>query len=125
MAALATKTSYFSRSAYCLGGNGNREVWCVGGNGKGACGIGNQETQKQLIKCAWSEKLQIRNIFAANQFTLVDDMDGNYYSAGNNIDGACTVKDSSSKHILNMTPITYFKEKNMKILQIFMHYRAD
>eukprot|EP01083_Nonionella_stella_P084752 234688_1 len=24
-----------------------------------------------------------------------------------------------------MTPITYFKEKNMKILQIFMHYRAD
>eukprot|EP01083_Nonionella_stella_P286671 975644_1 len=82
--------------------------WCIGQNESGQFGIGNKNAQKQLMKCGWSEKIQIRNIYAANQYTLVEDIHGNYYSAGWNGSGACTVNDKS-KYILNMTPITYFK----------------
>eukprot|EP01083_Nonionella_stella_P085219 236197_1 len=48
-------------------------------------------------------------------------MNGNYYSAGSNADGACTVKDKSES-ILSMTPITCFKENNLKIAQVFVSF---
>eukprot|EP01083_Nonionella_stella_P075761 206060_1 len=51
-------------------------------------------------------------------------MNGNYYSAGDNRGGACTVNDKSMK-ILNMTPITYFKQNNIKISQVFVNNRGD
>eukprot|EP01083_Nonionella_stella_P147877 467228_1 len=102
MAALSTKTS------------SRRAVWCIGKNLCGAFGIGNKNAQKQLMKCVWSEKIQIRNIYVSNSgYTMVEDMNGNYYSAGYNGDGACTVNNESDE-ILTMTPITYFKQHNIK-----------
>eukprot|EP01083_Nonionella_stella_P153697 494186_1 len=97
----------------------DRSVWCIGRNMDGQWGIGNKITQKQLVKCGWSQKIPIRNIYAALHYTVVEDMDGNYYSAGFNEKGACTVNDKS-KYILNMTPITYFKQNNIKIVQVFV-----
>eukprot|EP01083_Nonionella_stella_P039729 108086_1 len=86
----------------------DRYVCCIGKNHQGEFGIGNMKAQKQLIKCHWSENIKIRNIYVAHQYTLVEDTDDNYYSAGYNGRGACTVKDES-KHILSMTPITCFE----------------
>eukprot|EP01083_Nonionella_stella_P048054 128684_1 len=98
----------------------HRSVCVIGQNFQGAFGIGNEKAQKQLIKCHWSENIQVRNIYTANQYTLVEDTDDNYYSAGYNGDGACTVKDKS-ENILTMTPITCFKENNLKISQVFVN----
>eukprot|EP01083_Nonionella_stella_P053706 141938_1 len=84
-------------------------VRCIGDNSNGEFGIGNKKAQKQLIKCDWSQNIKIRNIHAASRrYTVVEDMDGNYYSAGNNQSGACTVNDTSDE-ILTMTPITCLK----------------
>eukprot|EP01083_Nonionella_stella_P299824 1020393_1 len=82
MAALSTKPS-----------SCRRHVWGIGKNECGVFGIGNDDTQKQLMKCGWSEKIQIRNIYVSNHYTVVEDMNGNYYSAGFNVYGACTVND--------------------------------
>eukprot|EP01083_Nonionella_stella_P064364 167652_1 len=112
MAALFTKTSPSDR------------VLCIGLNRFGQFGIGNDDEQKQLMKCGWSEKIQIRNIDASNNYTVIEDMNGNYYSAGYNGHGACTVNDESRK-ILTMTPITYFKQHNIKILQVFVSNMGD
>eukprot|EP01083_Nonionella_stella_P306580 1074228_1 len=105
-------------------------LWCIGLNVYGQFGIGNDDAQKQLMKCGWSEKIQIRKIYASNMYTVVEDMDGNYYSAGYNEDGACTVNNESgySDSILNMTPftpITYFKQHNIKIVQVFVSNMGD
>eukprot|EP01083_Nonionella_stella_P152435 488581_1 len=91
----------------------HRSVCVIGQNFQGAFGIGNEniQTHDQLIKCHWSENIQVRNIYTADQYTLVEDTDDNYYSAGYNANGACTVKDQSS-YILSMTPITCLKEHN-------------
>eukprot|EP01083_Nonionella_stella_P084512 233979_1 len=100
-------------------------LWCIGFNALGEFGIGNDNAQKQLMKCGWSEKIQIRNIYTSNRgYTVVEDMNGNYYSAGWNGSGACTVNDKS-KYILNMTPITYFKQNNIKISQVFVSNYGD
>eukprot|EP01083_Nonionella_stella_P214834 773745_1 len=89
-----------------------RAIWCIGRNMYGDFGIGNAHAQKQVMKCGWSEKIPIRNIYVTNRgYTVVEDMNGNYYSAGYNRHGACTVNDESMK-ILNMTPNTYFKQNN-------------
>eukprot|EP01083_Nonionella_stella_P106297 306537_1 len=115
MAALATtqkQTTIASSHQY---------VCYIGQNDDAQSGIGNKKAQKQLIKCHWSENIKIRNIYAANQYTLVEDTDDNYYSAGYNGDGACTVKDKS-EYILSMTPITCFKENNLKIAQVFVSF---
>eukprot|EP01083_Nonionella_stella_P136187 414268_1 len=57
---------------------------------------------------------------------MVEDMDGNYYSAGYNGDGACTVNNESDENlILIMTPITYFKQHNLKISQVFVSNYGD
>eukprot|EP01083_Nonionella_stella_P163660 539334_1 len=110
---LCTKTS-----------SSRRAVWVSGCNNCGVFGIGNDDTQKQLMKCGWSEKIEVRNIYVSNHYTVVEDMNGNYYSAGYNGSGACTVNDTSRK-ILNMTPITYFKQHNIKIVQIFVSNEGD
>eukprot|EP01083_Nonionella_stella_P150530 479688_1 len=94
-------------------------IWCIGRNFNGEFGIGNKNAQKQLMKCDWSDKIEIRKIYVANHYTVIEDMGGNYYSAGYNSGGACTMNDESS-WILNMTPITYFKENNIKISQVFV-----
>eukprot|EP01083_Nonionella_stella_P312539 1118332_1 len=95
-------------------------LWCIGFNALGEFGIGNDNAQNQLMKCGWSEKIQTRNIYVSNRgYTVVEDMNGNYYSAGHNGYGACTVN-SESDEILTMTPITYFKQNNIKILQVFV-----
>eukprot|EP01083_Nonionella_stella_P276954 941541_1 len=103
-------------------------VRCIGLNDRGQLGIGNKETirhRKQLIKCDWSQNIKIRNIHASNRgYTLVEDMDGNYYSAGFNGLGACTVNDTSDE-ILTMTPITCLKENNLKISQVFVNTMGD
>eukprot|EP01083_Nonionella_stella_P214831 773739_1 len=97
-----------------------RAIWCIGRNMNGEFGIGNEEEQKQFTKCGWSEKIEVRNIYTSNRgYTVVQDMNGNYYSAGYNRLGACTVNDQSHE-ILNMTPITYFKQHNIKIVQVFV-----
>eukprot|EP01083_Nonionella_stella_P048053 128683_1 len=98
-----------------------RSVCCIGYNQFGEFGIGNKKPQEQLIKCEWSENIKIRNIYVALRYTLFEDMNGNYYSAGSNADGACTVKDKS-EYILSMTPITCFKENNLKIAQVFVSF---
>eukprot|EP01083_Nonionella_stella_P048763 130196_1 len=117
MGTLCTKTS-----------SCRRHVWCIGKNSHGEFGIGNRKTQEQLIKCGWSEKIQIRNIYASNEgywgYTMVEDMNGNYYSAGWNLSGACTANDKS-EYILTMTPITYFKQHNIKIVQVFVSNMGD
>eukprot|EP01083_Nonionella_stella_P252407 869685_1 len=99
MAALARKQKQTKASS------SNRYVCYIGQNDEAQSGIGNKKPQQQLIKCHWSENIKIRNIYAANSYTLVEDTDDNYYSAGYNANGACTVKDKSS-YILTMTPIT-------------------
>eukprot|EP01083_Nonionella_stella_P310782 1105670_1 len=83
----------------------NRYLWYIGYNDEAQSGIGNKKPQKQLIKCHWSENIKIRNIYVANSYTLVEDTDDNFYSAGDNAQGACTVKDKS-EYILTMTPIS-------------------
>eukprot|EP01083_Nonionella_stella_P037617 102527_1 len=104
MAALSTKTSSFLPT-----------LCCIGKNEHGVFGIGNDDAQKQLMKCGWSEKIQIRNIYASNRhYTVIEDMNGNYYSAGHNKFGACTVNDESY-YVIFMTPITYFKQNNIEI----------
>eukprot|EP01083_Nonionella_stella_P129375 392585_1 len=113
MAALATPQKQTKTSS-------SRYVCYIGYNNDAQSGIGNKKAQKQLIKCHWSENIKIRNIYAANGYTLVEDMDYNYYAAGLNARGACTVKDES-KHILSMTPITCLKENNLKISQLFVN----
>eukprot|EP01083_Nonionella_stella_P032448 88831_1 len=100
----------------------NRYLWYIGYNHWGEFGIGNKKAQKQLIKCHWSENIKIRNIYTAYNYTLVEDTDDNYYSAGENYAGACTVKDQS-EYILTMTPITCLKENNLKISQVFVSNR--
>eukprot|EP01083_Nonionella_stella_P318081 1160847_1 len=105
----------------CSSGEPVRTVWGIGQNAHGELGIGNTNAQKQLIKCEWSENIQVRNIYTANNYTLVEDMNDNYYSAGYNANGACTVKDKS-EYILSMTPITCFKENNLKIAQVFVSF---
>eukprot|EP01083_Nonionella_stella_P106295 306535_1 len=118
MAALATtqkQTTIASSHQY---------VCYIGQNDDAQSGIGNKKAQKQLIKCHWSENIKIRNIYVANQYTLVEYMDYNYYAAGYNGSGECTVSDKSRK-ILNMTPITYFKQNNIKISQVFVSNRGD
>eukprot|EP01083_Nonionella_stella_P286679 975685_1 len=99
MAALATTQKQWTDMP-----SSHRYAWFIGVNDKAQSGIGNKKAQKQLIKCHWSQNIQIRNIYVANQYTLVEDMDYNYYAAGYNGDGACTVKDKS-EYILSMTPI--------------------
>eukprot|EP01083_Nonionella_stella_P074749 202886_1 len=94
-------------------------LYCIGGGEKGKFGIGNDEDKPELTKCNWSENIQIKNIYASWQYTIIKDIAGNYYSAGKNTDGACTLNDKS-KQILNMTPITYFKENNIKISRVFV-----
>eukprot|EP01083_Nonionella_stella_P064487 168097_1 len=59
-----------------------RTALCIGKNRHGEFGIGNDDEQKRLMKCDWSEKIQIRNIYAANRYTVIEDLDGNYYSSG-------------------------------------------
>eukprot|EP01083_Nonionella_stella_P069593 185605_1 len=105
----------------------DRAIWCIGRNMYGDFGIGNKNAQKQLMKCGWSEKIQIRNIYVSNSgYTMVEDMNGNYYSAGYNGDGACTVNNESDENlILIMTPITYFKQNNIKISQVFVSNMGD
>eukprot|EP01083_Nonionella_stella_P289805 986210_1 len=76
------------------------------------------------MKFDWSQNIQVKNIYAANMYIVVQDMNRNYYSAGDNSDRACTVNDNS-EYILNMTPITYFKDNNIKISQIFVNNRSD
>eukprot|EP01083_Nonionella_stella_P129376 392587_1 len=117
MAALATPQKQTKTSS-------SRYVCYIGYNNDAQSGIGNKKAQKQLIKCHWSQNIQIRNIYVANQYTLVEDMDYNYYAAGLNARGACTVKDQS-KYILSMAPITYFKEMNLKISQVFVSNSGD
>eukprot|EP01083_Nonionella_stella_P088706 247407_1 len=97
-------------------------LWCIGKNSGGEFGIGTRgefDAPKQLMKCVWSEKIEIRNIHVGDCYTVVEDMNGNYYSAGFNVYGACTVNDKYRK-IFNMTPITYFKQNNIKISQVFV-----
>eukprot|EP01083_Nonionella_stella_P032447 88829_1 len=96
MAALATQQKQTKTSSF-------RYVCCIGYNHWGEFGIGNKKAQKQLLKCHWSENIKIGNIHAAYQYTLVEDTDDNYYSAGYNGRGACTVKDKS-ENILSMAP---------------------
>eukprot|EP01083_Nonionella_stella_P026730 73621_1 len=108
MASLSTKTSSSLRAA-----------WGIGQNRFGVFGIGNDDAQMQLMKCGWSDKIQIRNLYHGNNYTMVEDMNGNYYSAGYNGDGACTANNESC-YILTMTPITYFKQHNIKISQVFV-----
>eukprot|EP01083_Nonionella_stella_P037618 102528_1 len=104
MAALSTKTSSFLPT-----------IWCIGLNLYGEFGIGNDDEQQQLMKCYWSEQTHIRNIYASNRhYTVIEDMNGNYYSAGHNKFGACTVNDESY-YVIFMTPITYFKQNNIEI----------
>eukprot|EP01083_Nonionella_stella_P061924 161172_1 len=95
MAALATQQKQRKISS------SDRYVCCIGYNHNGEFGIGNKKAQKQLIKCNWSENIKIRNIYVANGYTLVEDTDDNYYSAGLNAMGACTVKDES-QYILSI-----------------------
>eukprot|EP01083_Nonionella_stella_P233089 821624_1 len=103
----------------------DRTVQCIGHNMYGEFGIGNDDAQCQLMKCGWSETIQIRNIYTSNRgYTVVEDMNGNYYSAGYNGNGACTVNDKSW-NILTMTPITYFKQNNIKISQVFVSNYGD
>eukprot|EP01083_Nonionella_stella_P238579 835930_1 len=110
-----TLSSNSPGSSKLLTTTSDRALWCVGKNQFGEFGIGNDDEQKQLMKCGWSEKIQIRNIYVSNQgYTMVEDMNGNYYSVGYNGHGACTVNDESYE-ILTMTPITYFKQNNIKI----------
>eukprot|EP01083_Nonionella_stella_P139554 425895_1 len=76
------------------------------------------------MQCDLSDKIQLRNILYSvyvsnNHYTVIEDMNGNYYSAGFNGNGACTVNDDSI-HIFNMTPITYFKQNHIKISQVFV-----
>eukprot|EP01083_Nonionella_stella_P123590 372431_1 len=86
MAAVSTKTFSFQTT-----------LWCIGKNEYGECGIGNDYSQKQLMKCGWSDKIQIRNIYASNRgYIVIEDMNGNYYSAGYNSLGACTLNDESN-----------------------------
>eukprot|EP01083_Nonionella_stella_P085272 236370_1 len=101
-------------------------VCVIGRNHQGEFGIGNKKAQKQLIECYWSKTIKIRNIYAAHGYTLIEDMNGNYYSAGDNDHGACTVNFKSERNfILSMTPITCFKENNLKISQVFVNNRGD
>eukprot|EP01083_Nonionella_stella_P167094 560742_1 len=100
-----------------------RHVWGIGKNECGVFGIGNNDAQKWM-KCGWSETIEIRNIYASMDYTVVEDMNGNYYSAGYNRHGACTVNDKSRK-VLTMTPITYFKQNNIKISQVFVSNYGD
>eukprot|EP01083_Nonionella_stella_P084513 233987_1 len=107
-------------------------LWCIGFNALGEFGIGNDNAQKQLMKCGWSEKIQIRNIYAANRYTVIEDLDGNYYSSGWNRNRACTVNDLTiipiiyfKQNILTITPITYFKQNNIKISQVFVSNYGD
>eukprot|EP01083_Nonionella_stella_P250803 866053_1 len=101
----------------------HRYAWFIGVNDQAQSGIGNKKAQKQLIKCHWSENVKIRNIHTANSYTLVEDTDDNYYSAGCNVIGACTVKDKSD-NILTMTPITCLKENNLTISQVFVNNKG-
>eukprot|EP01083_Nonionella_stella_P094629 265573_1 len=114
--------------ALCGGSNttSRRSLWFIGQNHQGEFGIGNKNAQTQLMKCGWSEQIDIRNIYASNRgHTMIEDMDGNYYSAGYNGEGACTVHDDESWNILTMTPITYFKQHNLKIVQVFVSNEGD
>eukprot|EP01083_Nonionella_stella_P152433 488576_1 len=116
--------------ALCAGSNtsssptSRRSLWCIGCNQMGEFGTGNKNAQTQLMKCGWSEKIEIRNIYAALHYTVIEDMDGNYYSSGWNGHGACTVNDES-RDILKMRPITYFKQNNIKISQVFVSLYGD
>eukprot|EP01083_Nonionella_stella_P088593 247004_1 len=116
MAALAT-TQKHAKMPFS-----HRYASCIGKNHEGEFGIGNKKAQKQLIKCHWRENIKIRNIYTAYNYTLVEDTDDNYYSAGYNGDGACTLKDKS-ENILSMTPITCLKQNNLKISQVFVNNR--
>eukprot|EP01083_Nonionella_stella_P195281 719453_1 len=99
-------------------------LYYIGSSKKGEFGVGNNKNQPELTKCNWSENIQIKNIYASWRYTIIKDIDGKYYSAGDNADGACTLNDKSSQ-ILNMTPITYFKENNIKISRVFVSNKGD
>eukprot|EP01083_Nonionella_stella_P292770 995825_1 len=99
-------------------------VWWIGENGYGQFGTGNKKKQKELVKCDWSQNIQIRNLYCSWKYTVVENWDDNYYATGYNGDGACTVN-AKSDCILNMTPITYFKENNIKISQVFVNNKGD
>eukprot|EP01083_Nonionella_stella_P292767 995822_1 len=99
-------------------------VCWIGRNKYGQFGTGNKKKQKELVECDWSQNIKVRNIYCSLRYTLAEDEDRNYYSAGHNGDGACTVNDKSDC-ILNMTPITYFKENNIKIAQVFVNNLGD
>eukprot|EP01083_Nonionella_stella_P074751 202890_1 len=94
-------------------------LYYIGSSKDGEFGVGNDENQPELTKCNWSANIQIKNIYASWKFTIIEDFDGNYYSAGWNGAGACTLNDKS-RQISNMTPITYFKEHNIKIARVFV-----
>eukprot|EP01083_Nonionella_stella_P190405 705174_1 len=100
-------------------------LYFIGSCKDGEFGVGNDEDQPELTKCNWSENIQIKNIYASWKYTIIKDIDGNYYSAGKNTDGACTLNDTSRDIILHMTPITYFKENNIKIARVFVNNNGD
>eukprot|EP01083_Nonionella_stella_P026294 72321_1 len=87
-----------------------RYVLYIGQNDDAQAGIGN----KKHLRCT--------SIHA-----LIEDMDGNYYSSGYNRDGACTMgtDQGDSDCILTMIPITYLKENNLKIAQVFVNSMGD
>eukprot|EP01083_Nonionella_stella_P055607 146585_1 len=95
-------------------------LYYIGSSKRGEFGIGNNKNQPELTKCNWSENIQIKHIYASWRYTIIKDIDGNYYSAGYNGNGACTLNDTRDI-ILNMTPITYFKENNIKISRVFVN----
>eukprot|EP01083_Nonionella_stella_P101761 288775_1 len=99
-------------------------LYHIGSSKSGEFGIGNNKNQPELTKCNWSDNIQIKHIYASWRYTIIKDIDGKYYSAGDNADGACTLNDKSSE-ILNMTPITYFKENNIKIARVFVNNNGD
>eukprot|EP01083_Nonionella_stella_P030230 82908_1 len=99
-------------------------VWWIGDNKFGQFGTGNKKKQKELVKCDWSCNIQVTNLYCSLLYTVVENWDDNYYATGYNGDGACTVNDKSDC-ILNMTPITYFKDNNIKISQVFINKRGD
>ena len=97
-------------------------VFIIGYNGNGEAGLGHTDTIKQLTEIK-TNKL-ITKIYPSNLNTIyTDDQFNNILVSGHNKYGQLGVN-TNGENITTLTPLTFFKDNNIKIKNIFVSITA-
>ena len=89
-------------------------MYVIGQNESGELGLGNTEAVFKLIE---HSKHGIKNIICGYQYKIYIDYNNNYWSAGYNSYGTCSINKKDDT-ITKLEPITYFNKNKIKIKKI-------